>query len=337
MYPRFRFSPLLLISFCVFVTSIAGHAAEDTLVLPDFPDVAYGPYESNTLDFWKADAAAPTPLLVHIHGGGFTEGDKRGFTRHNNDEIKRALAAGVSVASINYRFVKDAPLWDILHDSARAIQFMRFKAEEWNIDKKRVACFGGSAGAGTSLWLATHDDLADPDNPDPVLRESTRLVAVGGIEPQASYDFTTWPKILDIPEMTWYVSSLYVCPVFYHTRLWRIYMEEGRKMRADLDMLAHLDATDPPVYLRANQPNAVISTKTLFKMLYHWAWPKLTGKRLPRDPTLNFDLLHHPAHAFAIEQACKQFNIPCVLVTKETPKEKRVSVFDFLLDNLLKN
>ena len=193
-----------------------------------------------------------------------------------------------------------------------------------------------SAEVFGNFWLATHDDLADPENPDPVLRESTRLVAVGAIAPQASYDFTTWPKILHIPEMTWYVSSLYVCPAFYHARPWNIYGEEGRKIRADLDMLAHLDATDPPVYLRANQPNADISTEALFKMLHHWIWPKITGKRLPRDPTLNFDLLHHPAHAFAIEQACKRFDIPCVLVTEETPKGKRVSEIDFLLNELLK-
>ena len=42
---------------------------------------------------------------------------------------------------------------------------------EFNLDKARVAAMGGSAGAGTSLWLAFHDDLADPASPDPVLRE----------------------------------------------------------------------------------------------------------------------------------------------------------------------
>jgi acetyl esterase/lipase len=59
-------------------------------------------------------------------------------------------------------------------DCARAIQYARYHAKEFNIDPKRVAATGSSAGGMTSLWLAFHGDLADPKNADPVLRESTR-------------------------------------------------------------------------------------------------------------------------------------------------------------------
>jgi hypothetical protein len=38
--------------------------------------------------------------------------------------------------------------------------------------KKRIASYGGSAGAGTSLWLAFHDDLADPKSKEPLLRST---------------------------------------------------------------------------------------------------------------------------------------------------------------------
>jgi hypothetical protein len=43
---------------------------------------------------------------------------------------------------------------------------------------------GGAAGGCSSLWLAFHDDLADPKNSDPVARESTRLhcAAVNGAQ-----------------------------------------------------------------------------------------------------------------------------------------------------------
>ncbi len=61
-----------------------------------------------------------------------------------------------------------------------------FKADDWNVDKTRVAAYGGSAGAGTSLWLAFHDDLADPKSADPVLRESSRL-RMRGCEFDASH------------------------------------------------------------------------------------------------------------------------------------------------------
>jgi acetyl esterase/lipase len=71
-----------------------------------------------------------------------------------------------------------------LHDAARALQFVRSKASEWNIDKDRIGASGGSAGACSSLWLAFHDDLADPKSKDPVARESTRLwcAAVNGAQ-----------------------------------------------------------------------------------------------------------------------------------------------------------
>ena len=75
-----------------------------------------------------------------------------------------------------------------LEDAARAVQFLRSKAGEWNIDKTRIAATGGSAGACSSLWLAFHDDMAKPDSPDPVARESTRLTAAAVNGAQTSLD-----------------------------------------------------------------------------------------------------------------------------------------------------
>ena len=91
--------------------------------------------------------------------------------------------------------VKTAGEWP-LHDAARALQFVRSKAGEWNIDKQRIGASGGSAGACSSLWLALHDDLADPQSDDPVARESTRLwcAAVSGaqttLDPQQMKEWT---------------------------------------------------------------------------------------------------------------------------------------------------
>ena len=75
-----------------------------------------------------------------------------------------------------------------LEDAARAIQFLRSKAGEWNIDKTRIGATGGSAGACSSLWLAFHDDMAKPDSPDPIARESTRLTCAAVNGAQTSLD-----------------------------------------------------------------------------------------------------------------------------------------------------
>src|SRR5207302_11330766 len=82
----------------------------------------------------------------------------------------------------------EPPVKAPLEDAARALQMIRSKAGEWNLDKKRIGATGGSAGACSSLWLAFHDDLADPKSEDPVARESTRLHCAAANGAQTSLD-----------------------------------------------------------------------------------------------------------------------------------------------------
>ena len=62
-----------------------------------------------------------------------------------------------------------------MQDAGRAIQFLRSRADEYNLDPGRIAAKGTSLGANVSIWLAYHDDIADPESDDPVLRQSSRL------------------------------------------------------------------------------------------------------------------------------------------------------------------
>jgi acetyl esterase len=151
---------------------------------PTFADVKYGPHERNVLDFWQAKSEQPTPVLVSIHGGGFVAGNKS----VQPQLLKECLDSGISVAAINYRYSTQAIAPAPFQDGARAVQFLRTKAKDWNIDPKRFAATGGSAGAGISLWLGFHKDMADPKSDDPVLRRSTRLACVVVFEGQTSYD-----------------------------------------------------------------------------------------------------------------------------------------------------
>ena len=144
---------------------------------PTFANVAYGKHERQVLDFYQAKSDKPTPLVFYIHGGGWRGGDKNSV-----GNVKPFLDAGISVVAINYRYVQNGveekvepPVKAPLEDAARALQFVRSKAKEWNLDKKRIGATGGSAGGCSSLWLAFHDDMADPKSDDPIARESTRL------------------------------------------------------------------------------------------------------------------------------------------------------------------
>src|SRR5688572_27975121 len=180
--------PLPMKSTMLFVAALFASTrllfAADVPSGPTQADVSYGPHERNVLDFWKAEGQGPRPLLVYIHGGGWTGGDKK----QDPKNFQPFLEKGISYAAINYRLSGEYPLPAPVHDAARGIQFLKSKAAEWNIDKDHIALTGGSAGACTSMWILLHDDLAEPKASDPVLRESTRVCAAAVSGGQASID-----------------------------------------------------------------------------------------------------------------------------------------------------
>ncbi|MFC1766034.1 LamG-like jellyroll fold domain-containing protein [Planctomycetota bacterium] len=276
-----------------------------------YEDVTYGPHERNVLDFWQAPSVEPTPLVVFIHGGGFRSGDKRSIRNSSGlNEIATYHESGVSFAAINYRFRMTTTLDEIMLDCARAIQFIRSQAKAWNIDPNRIAAYGGSAGGGASLWLGMHDDLADPNSEDPILRESSRLAAVGHNNSQATYDFVQWADILQV-DLDWMetYSSHEDLDLYGITDRSQLYDPEIVAMRAFLDMPAFMDANDPPLYTNNTKPNI--------------------------DPTNANAIIHHPRHAIYLRDLCDIIGLPCVVVLDETPKEERVRIVDFFLEQLL--
>ncbi len=266
---------------CVILIGATGVYAQDAKrkgTPPTLENVAYGPYERNVLDFWRAESDAPAPVLIFIHGGGFASGDKRNV--RGNVVVEACLEKGVSFAAINYRFKSTAPIQDILRDAARAVQFIRYNAEAWHVDPKRIASYGGSAGAGTSMWLAFHDDLADPDSEDPVLRQSSRIVAAGSLNGQFSYDFFQWESVLGLPAENFYSRdvSFYGLATFDEAET-----EKGKQIRADVDMRGLITKDDPPVFLFCHREGG--------------------------PPQNRGHYVHHPKHSIAIKERCDEAGV----------------------------
>lgn len=253
---------------------------------PTQADVAYGTHERNKLDFWKAQSEKPTPVVVFIHGGGFVGGDKASW--RSNPLVKQLLDKGISCAAINYRFRDHAPIQDILRDAARSVQFLRSKAGDWNIDKAHIAAMGGSAGAGTSLWLTTRDDLADPKSEDPVLRESSRICACVLNGTQATYDITRWESFLGKADPAWLRAE--EGPAFYGFKsLDELLSEAAKPTLKECDMLTWISKDDGPVYCNISKDNGPIRDRG------HW--------------------LHHPKHAEEIHKTCETAGVSCTLAT----------------------
>ena len=101
--------------------------------------------------------------------------------------------AGYAVVSCNYPFLSDdIDHLEIVKHCARAVQFVRSKAKDWNIDPARLCCCGVSAGALISEFLAYHDDFADPSAKDAISQQSSRPAVVMSImQPLGTKEFIT--------------------------------------------------------------------------------------------------------------------------------------------------
>jgi acetyl esterase/lipase len=168
-------------------------------------------------------------------------------------------------------------------DSARAVQFLRSKAKDWNIDPARFAATGGSAGAGISLWLGFHDDLAKPASADPVERQSTRLTAMGVLGAQSSYD----PRV--IAEIISPVAAAHpALPPFFGVESIGDRSPRAIKHYEDSAAINHLTADDAPAFLFYSEADGPIAAG---------AKPG-TG-------------IHHPAFGRLLKAAMDKLGIEC--------------------------
>ena len=283
-------------------------------IQPTLKNVAYGSHPKEVLHFWKAESDKPTPVLFFIHGGGWLNGNRSSGLA---PLLQPMLKAGISVVSVEYRFIPEAtadgvvpPVKGPLSDAARALQFVRSKAAEWNLDKARIGASGGSAGACTSLWLAFHDDMADPKSTDPVARESTRLWCAAVSAPQTTLD----PQQMK----EWTPNSRYGGHAFG-------FKGDPKKKLSQFDeFLANREKILP--WIAEYSPYALV-TKDDPPVAMFFGTPPAMGQT-QKDPT------HTANFGVKLQEHCKEFGVPCTLVYPGAPDVKYPTALDYLLAKL---
>jgi acetyl esterase/lipase len=270
---------------------------------PSQSEIRYGKHERNVLDFWKAESISPAPVAFVIHGGGWKGGSKERLDRFA-DPIA-LLQAGISVVAINYRYVtsdESPPVKAPLHDAARALQFVRSKAKEWNINKNRIGAAGGSAGACSSLWLAFHDDLADPKNKDPILRESSRLQCAAVTGAQTTLDPKQMKEWTPNSKYGGHAFGLHPFDAFLKNR------KEIMPWIKEYSPFANVTEDDPPIFLQYKSPPAL--------------------GLVQKDPT------HTSNFGIKLQQHCIANGVKCELYYPNGPKTTHTDTTAFLISQL---
>ncbi len=127
-------------------------------LLGESKDLLQVPYskeggESTTLDVFAPGKGSNHPIVLWIHGGGWSRGDKR------NVDLKPAAFTqeGYVFVSINYRLHPATDFRGQGADIAKAIHWAKDHASDFGGDGKQIILMGHSAGAHLAALVATDE------------------------------------------------------------------------------------------------------------------------------------------------------------------------------------
>jgi arylformamidase len=145
----------MLILSALLLTVATPNIADQTgpRVLVAGPTVArtltYGPEPRQGLELFTRGKER-APLIVYVHGGGWSAGSPKSGTR--GTQADHFTASGYAYATVGYRYVPQVTLEQQLGDVARAIAFLRRQS---GVDPDRIVLIGHSSGGHLAALLGT--------------------------------------------------------------------------------------------------------------------------------------------------------------------------------------
>lgn len=239
----------------------------------------------------------PCPLVIYIHGGGFTGGNKsKAYDSLNKkNAITYLLGNKIAFASINYRKVtpgnETTGIVKPLFDCVSALQHFRRWASVYNINKTRIGLTGSSAGAGAALLIAFSPDMKLTTGSNQVLKQSTRVKAVAAIDTQATYDIRKWhadifSNQINMGEVFNIITTLKLQafnlvnpslnPIIDQNQIQNQianYINATVNYKGNtginLDMLSLMTKNDPTVWVETKNLDVLVDDSTLINVLNH--------------------------------------------------------------------
>ncbi|MBM3174084.1 MAG: alpha/beta hydrolase [Chloroflexi bacterium] len=142
-------------------------------------DIFYGTVDGAALKmdiYYPTSATSSVPAVLHVHGGGWTKGDKA--LTAGAVFVPELTKRGYLVASINYRLAPQYKFPAHIQDVKCAVRYLRAHAADYGIDPDRIGAFGGSAGGHLVALLGVTDKDAGFDNSGGWYDQSSRIQAV---------------------------------------------------------------------------------------------------------------------------------------------------------------
>jgi len=109
-------------------------------------DIAYGSDKRQRMDVYLPDNPKDAPIILMVHGGAWSMGDKR-MSAVVKNKAARWNKKGVIFVSTNYRLLPDADLLAQADDVANALIYVQNHAASWGAATQKIILMGHSAGA----------------------------------------------------------------------------------------------------------------------------------------------------------------------------------------------
>lgn len=223
-------------------------AADTSWIRVKHLDLAYASKSAvQKLDLYiPNEGSGPFPLIVEFHPGGFMVGGKS----LGIGPMLEGLRRGYAVASVGYRLSGEAVFPAAVNDAKAAIKFLRASAGMHNLDPRRFAAWGSSAGGNLAAMVAVSAN--DPSLTDPSLGNAGVSDAV-----QAAVD---WYGPLDFTAMDDQFKALgtngVMGPTSSPTSPESRYLgktvgtSEARDLARKADPGSYISSDDPPMYVQ---------------------------------------------------------------------------------------
>ena len=128
-------------------------------------DIRYAAHERNRLDLFTPvePTVAPRPVIVFVHGGGFTGGDKYTPDTPFFDNIGLwAVRNGLVGINITYRLAPEHVWPAAVEDIADVVAWIKTNCRGYGIDENRIYLIGQSAGASLVATYLSHPQISVP-------------------------------------------------------------------------------------------------------------------------------------------------------------------------------